>query len=308
MAELQAPARKLFFTKNDAADPRLGEKANGPETASEVILIGYPDDEGVRLNSGRDGAALGPDAIREYLYRTTPHPQRRLRPFTDAGNLPAKGELKHRHEAAIGLCSRWHADGKKILSFGGGNDYAYPDGMAFLQKFDGQNPLVLNIDAHLDVRDTGRGLNSGTPFYRLLESGVKFDFVEFGTQSQCNSKAHWDYVLKKGGQIVGMDEIAESGLSLREYAVERLGEALLRRRPAFLALDIDAFAWPYAAGSSAAWPLGLEPAAFWPLYVLLLKRLDVRALGIYEVAPGLEHGPGTSKLAAQFAHGFLHDV
>ncbi|NJL24623.1 MAG: hypothetical protein HC902_05265 [Calothrix sp. SM1_5_4] len=39
-----------------------------------------------------------------------------------------------------------------------------------------------------------------------------------------------------------------------------------------------------------------------------LKRLDVKVLGLYEVAPDLEAGPGTAKLAAQIAHHFLHDV
>ena len=308
MAELQAPERKLFFSKNDPRDPRLGELALSFEKTSEVMVIGYPDDEGVRLNGGRDGAALGPDAIREFLYKTTPHPTRRIRPFSDAGNLRSKGDLPARHESAQEQVGEWLARDQRVLSLGGGNDYAFADGIAFLRKYQGLKPLVINVDAHLDVRDMSRGMNSGTPFFRLLESGIVFDFVELGAQSQCNSKTHWEYVTQKGGQIISYDEIIESGRLLRDYVAERMGELLLRRRPTFLALDIDAFAWPYAAGSSAAWPLGLEPAAFWPLYLLLLKRLDVRMLGIYEVAPGLEKGNGTSKLAAQLAHGFLHDV
>jgi formiminoglutamase len=91
-----------------------------------------------------------------------------------------------------------------------------------------------------------------------------------------------------------------------ETATAVLGEEWLRRRPAYLALDIDAFAWPYAIGSSASWPIGLDPVRFWPLYNCLLKRLDVRVLGIYEVSPPLDVNHGTAKLAAQFAHGFLH--
>jgi formiminoglutamase len=308
MAEFESPDKKLFFSKHDPLDPRLGERAMDPSAEAEVQIVGYPDDEGVRLNGGRVGARLGPDGIREFLYRTTPHPRRQLKRFHDAGNLNPTRPLVERHEKSRERVRGWLKQGQQVLALGGGNDYAYADGMGFLDAFGEQKPLILNIDAHLDVRDTGHGLNSGTPFYRLLESGVGFDFVEFGIQTQCNAKAHWDYVLEKGGKIVSMEEIAGSGRSLKDFASETLGELILRRRPAYLAIDIDAFAWPFAAGSSAAWPLGLEPQAFWPFYEMLLKRLDVRVLGIYEVAPGLEAGPGTVKLAAQFAHGFLHHV
>jgi formiminoglutamase len=99
----------------------------------------------------------------------------------------------------------------------------------------------------------------------------------------------------------------DSGKRLTDYVIETLGETL-SRRPTFLAIDIDAFAAPYAAGSSAPWPLGLQPQEFWALYRVLLKRLDVRTVGIYEVAPSLDLSGVTSKLAAQFAHGFLHHV
>jgi arginase family enzyme len=31
-------------------------------------------------------------------------------------------------------------------------------------------------------------------------------------------------------------------------------------------------------------------------------------MGLYEVSPPLDQGGGTARLAAQFAHGFLHHV
>jgi len=308
MLDFAPPDPNLFFSKNDPEDPRLGELAQRGQDSNEyeVALLGYADEEGVRLNGGRPGAALGPSAIRHALYRTTPHPQLELKTFRDLGDLKPNGLLSERHEWARQKVLQELQLGRQVLTLGGGNDFAYSDGRAFLDRYQGQRPLILNIDAHLDVREPKNGFNSGTPFYRLLESGVDFDFVELGIQGQCNAKAHWNYVVGKKGKIITVEEILESGLSLNEYCLDRLGDWLLRLRPAFLALDIDAFAWPYAAGSSAAWPMGLEPQAFWPLYTTLLKRLQVQVLGIYEVAPPLEAGPGTSKLAAQLAHRFLH--
>lgn len=304
--ELTPADGKLFFSKQDPDDPRLGDLAQTGLEKADAVLLGYPDDEGIRLNGGRLGAAEGPTEIRRWLYRMTPDCNRKIKIFSDLGDLKRSGALENRHEQARAIVREQLKAGRQVLALGGGNDYAYPDGAGFLDQYSGQKPLVINIDAHFDVRDMKHGPSSGTPFFRLLESKVEFDFFEIGIQSQCNSAHHWRYVESKGGKILTLDEILESGRPMIETAATVLGEQWLRRRPAYLALDIDAFAWPYAIGSSASWPIGLDPVGFWPLYKTLLKRLDVRVLGIYEVSPPLDVSNGTAKLAAQFAHGFLH--
>lgn len=308
MTNLTPADTSLFFSRRDSNDPRLGDFVQKELTKPGVAIIGYPDDEGIEINGGRKGAALGPTEIRRWMYRMTPHPKRRLKDFADTGNLVPKQNLEMRHEESRKIVADLLDKNHQVLSFGGGNDYAFPDGLAFLEKFGELKPLVINVDAHLDVRDTSKGLSSGTPFYRLLESGIDFDFVELGIQSQCNSMKHWNYVEQKGGRILSFDELMDSGLSLTEFTVRQLGDSLLRRRPAFLAIDMDAFAWPFAVGTSAAWPLGLNPTDFYACLLMLLKRLDVRVMGLYEVSPPLDQGGGTARLAAQFAHGFLHHV
>lgn len=308
MIKLQPIDSSLFFSRRDSNDPRLGEFVQKELSKPGVAIIGYPDDEGVEINGGRKGASLGPTEIRRWLYRMTPHPKRRLKDFADFGNCIPKQNLEIRHEEGRKVVAQHLGMEQQVLALGGGNDYAYSDGMGFLDTYKDQRPLIINVDAHLDVRDLSKGLSSGTPFYRLLESGEEFDFVELGIQSQCNSIKHWNYVEQKGGRILSLDEIVDSGVSLSEFTVRALGDSLLRRRPAFLAIDMDAFAWPYAQGTSAAWPLGLNPTEFNALMHLLFKRLDVKVLGIYEVSPPLDQGGGTARLAAQFAHGFLHHV
>ena len=308
MSDFLATDQKLFFSKNDPLDPRLGDLVKVKSEGVDVAILGYPDDEGIALNSGRAGAAEGPREIRHWLYRTTPHPRRPIKTFADVGDINPSVSLNQRHANALANARELLGKRMQLLTLGGGNDYAYPDGMAFLETFKGQKPLIINIDAHLDVRDLSKGPNSGTPFFRLLESGIDFEFIELGAQSQCNSANHWDYVEKKGGKIISLEEILESGLPLTAFVVQTLGDTLLRRRPTFLALDIDSMALPYAVGSSAPWPIGLEPQSLWTLVQLLMKRLDVRVFGIYEVSPPLDLSGGTAKLAAQFAHGFLHRV
>lgn len=307
MALLDPPDSSLFFSRGDAKDPRLGElvKKSGEDG---VAILGYPDDEGIKLNGGRLGAAEGPREIRRWLYKMTPHPRRELKEFWDMGDIKPTIDLGARHEAGRAIVSSVIGDGSQVLSLGGGNDYAYADGMGFLDRSSSVRPLIINVDAHLDVRDTSKGFSSGTPFYRLIESGAEFDFLELGIQTQCNSRAHWEYVESHGGKIISLEEVLDSNVSLTEYVMSACGDWILRPRPAFIAIDMDAFAWPYAIGTSAAWPVGLDPNAFWTLLQTLLRRLNVQVFGLYEVSPALDNGGGTARLAAQWAHCFLHHV
>jgi formiminoglutamase len=304
MSALQPTDSSLFFSRHDSTDPRLGEKALGQ--GRDVALIGYPDEEGIRLNGGREGAKSGPTEIRRWLYKMTPHPQRRLKDFRDEGDLKIAGELGARHDSAVAQVFPWLKDGRQVLSLGGGNDYAYADGAAFLRAFAKRKPLIINVDAHFDVRPSAKNFNSGTPFYRLLEQEIDFDFVEFGIQPQCNARAHWDYVKKKVGHIISVEDQLASGKSWLTHSKQRLKTLAKKSRPTFLAIDIDAFALPFAPGASSSWPLGLTPHEFWPVFQFWLKQLDVRVLGIYETSPPLDASDATAKWAAQLAHGFLH--
>src|SRR3982751_2168079 len=68
------PDAGLFFSRKDPNDPRLGEVTRSrPEdyAASRIVILGCPQDEGVRRNSGRVGAAAAPTAIREQFYKLT---------------------------------------------------------------------------------------------------------------------------------------------------------------------------------------------------------------------------------------------
>lgn len=299
--------QNLFHSRADKDDPRLGDLVQSTGTEG-VAIVGYTDDEGVRLNGGRPGAAAGPDEIRRCLFRMTPHLRRPLRAIVDLGNLSLEGPLGDRHDRAASEIGRLLERGLRVLTLGGGNDWAYADGIAFLKRYAADRPVIINVDAHLDVRDLSRGLTSGTPFFRLLESPYGFDFVEFGIQSQCNAKAHWQYAESKGARIVALDDLLGSPIPPLEFARGELGDWMLEKRPCFLAIDLDAFAPPWSIGTSAPTSLGLLPHDYWPLHLAWLRQLDVRVMGLYEVSPIHDPQSVTARWAAQLAHGFLHDV
>jgi hypothetical protein len=54
------PAEDLFFSRNDPHRPRLGEIVSRDHkryATADIVIVGCPQDEGVRRNNGRVGAA-----------------------------------------------------------------------------------------------------------------------------------------------------------------------------------------------------------------------------------------------------------
>lgn len=78
---------KTFFTKDNPQDLRLGDFTKSLTEATglkgSVVVMGYPDDEGIQNNKGRAGAKDAPKCIRENFYKMTPH----LFKNTDPKNL-----------------------------------------------------------------------------------------------------------------------------------------------------------------------------------------------------------------------------
>src|SRR5260370_5920119 len=110
------PAVRPDFLPRRPDDPRLGEVVefwDGDPVAvrpGRAVLIGFPQDEGVRRNGGRPGAAEAPREIRRFLYRLTPwdvmsDTQLADEPPLDAGNVRIDGTLEHSQEVLGKLVS-----------------------------------------------------------------------------------------------------------------------------------------------------------------------------------------------------------
>lgn len=304
MPTLKPISPDLLFTKNDKEDPRLGECVqlyNGNfESEYDIAVLGYPDDEGIAANGGRVGAHQAPQLIRQYLYKMTPHLQaQKMPPLLDLGDISPEATLAERHEQGRTLVGKVMSHQKKILSFGGGHDYGYADTAGFLDHH--PQGVVLNFDAHLDVRPVHKGLNSGTPFYRMLTQYSQVDFLEVGIQNQCNSAHHLHWLRQQGAEALTLEEIRQSTLidCLKKHLATKTGQAL------FISIDIDAFTSSEAPGCSQSWTSGLNYNEMEPCLAWLYHNFDVKGLGIYEVSPPLDQDNRTSKLAALLAHQFI---
>lgn len=313
LENLQNTASALFFSKNDPLDPRLGElfkplNKTDPIPNKNLLILGYKDDRGIKNNGGREGAAHGPDGIRSLFYKlTTTSLSKKC--FIDLGNwevglLPPLPETQEGIKSAV---LKLHEHENFIISLGGGHDYGYPDGFAFitanLKKNPKVKPLIINFDAHLDVRSDEKNINSGTPFYKLLkEFHQKIDFYEIGIQSHCNSNYHAHFVETHHGKIISQHDIYKNTLEF--YLKDILNKHA--DQPLFVSLDIDVLNSADAPGCSQSWPTGLSFSELYAGFDLLMSFKQWQHLGIYEVSPPLDVNMNTQRAASLFMNKYFH--
>lgn len=298
----ERPDPELFFNRNDANDPRLGEVVSDDYTSSQIVIIGCPQDEGVRRNKGRVGSALAPDEIRRQFYKLTTFGIS-ARIF-DAGNTVISGTLEETHDRQCEVVTQLLKDGKTVISLGGGNDVSYPDGCAMAETFGAENWLGFNIDAHFDVRaDEQR--NSGTPYRQLLEGGYlkPENFAEMAYQPQAASPVYYDYLKKSGVLMKSVSEIQNSEFRIENW-FEYFIESHSQIENIFWGFDVDAVRAADAPGVSAPSPIGLSGDEFVALAEYAGKNRNTRLIEFTEVNPNFDIDNRTPRLVAIAMHRF----
>ncbi len=286
----------LFYRRGDPNDIRLGEVVmrDPPDYArADVVVVGCPQDEGVRRNRGRVGARLAPAEIRRALYRyAVSEPHQHLRLF-DLGDVLAATTLEETHEALHRVVRQVLRDGKKLVVLGGGNDISYPDCSALAAEVD--RLLVINIDRHFDVRaDTPR--SSGTPYRQLLEEGhvVPEMFHEVGINSFANSPTYRRYLEELGAHIHFLGDLRANGVgaTLRAIAESTPADGI------FFGFDLDVVRAVEAPGVSDPSPMGLTAREICEISDVAAADPRTRIIEVTEVNPTYDVDGITSKLAA----------
>ena len=324
MNSLFTPSAKdlaeLFVREEDSQDPRLADSITRVDAplgifleqvkANDVVILGYPDDRGVERNGGRTGAFAAPDLIRKFLFRLTPsYSAKNLPKIYDLGNLKTwSQDLAVSHEEARECLKELRKKGVKLITLGGGHDWAYPDFVDFAEAYPSRKARVINIDAHLDVRpeasDEKRKCNSGTPFRRILSLQTQKipEIMALGLQETCNSKAHVDWAQSRHVTMLFLEELPENLDRRWPLVMDRLqlGDSGATYG---LSVDLDAFPQFVSPGVSAPQVFGLDPH----LVTKLIRTLgqNVEHLGIYEYNPSFDVDSRSARLAAQLIHTFL---
>jgi formiminoglutamase len=215
------PVRRPEVVFPQPDDPRLGEVAafwQGDPPAlrpGQPVLVGFPQDEGVRRNHGRVGAAEAPHEIRRWLYRLTSRDSAadvdlaHLLPL-DLGNVRLATNLEESQESLGVVLGALLQAGVVPIVLGGGHETAYGHYLGYVAA--GKPVGVINLDAHLDVRPPlGSHGHSGSPFRQMLEHPTAplpdARYVCLGAQPFSVSRDHLNYVRQRVGVVRWCDEV-----------------------------------------------------------------------------------------------------
>jgi formiminoglutamase len=279
-----------------------------PEGA--VVILGYADDRGVDRNNGRTGAFAGPDTIRRFLYRLTPsYRQKNFPKVFDLGNLKSWSmDLAEAHDEARKMIHLLRKRGVKIITLGGGHDWAYPDYVDFGADFPDHSTKIVNVDAHLDMRpnpkEPERASHSGTPFRKIIESAVKKkpEISVVGLQEHCNSPSHIDWAHSHRVSTLFLEEIPDN-LERRWPLIEDRLQLKSKDSIFGVSIDMDAFPQFMAPGTSAPQAIGIDPRLI--LHMVRTLGPRVSQMGIYEFNPRYDIDDRTARLAAMFVYNFI---
>ena len=306
------PDDKLFFARNDKNDPRLGEivsRGPGDYPSADIVILGCPQDEGVRRINGRAGAAEAPAAIREQFYRLTPFNIHKK--IFDLGDIRLGSDLEETHANQTEVVKKILADGKRLIVLGGGNDISYADGRAIAETFGPGNWLAINVDSHLDVRVAERR-NSGTPYRQLLEEKLLRPsyFYAVGFQSHLCSPVYYDYIRGLGVNRISLELLrsrSEADVELKD-SIKLKFVSHSSSLNTFFGFDLDAVRSADAPGTSAPSPLGLRAGEFIQLVKYAASLASTRIVEFSEVNPRYDVDNRTTKLVAMGIHRFCSGV
>lgn len=279
-------------------DPRLGRWLAASRRLTDrtrVALVGFPSDEGVRRNGGRPGAALGPQALREALYRLTPDlaaPEAftvLLERTADLGDVQVSGDVEADQERLGDVVGALLERGVTPVVLGGGHETAFGHFLGYVRA--GRSVSILNWDAHADVRPLKEGkAHSGSPFRQALEhtSGRCRRYTVAGLHPWRVAAAHRQFV-EAGGEAVPLDALTWERIA---------GLAVRMEGPAMATFDLDAVDAAVAPGVSAPGVGGMD-AARWLFAAEACGRSPAFAsFDVVELNPRFDVDGRTAALAA----------
>lgn len=286
-------ALRLFQTVQQSDTPR--------PASSGIALIGFASDEGVKRNQGRPGAALAPDVLRGALANMASHQGHdRLR---DMGNISVEGDaLEAAQQALSETVTACLQAGMQTLVLGGGHETAWAHGRGVLDAFPGERVVIINLDAHLDLRSV-RQATSGTPFLQLAQYCAAqqrdFNYACLGVSRAANTQALWDEAARLQVTLV-------EDLDFHEQARATLGTLLNDADRVYLTLDLDVLPAADMPAVSAPAALGVPARELLKVIEPICRSGKLQAVDLVEFNPRFDRDGQGAKLAARLAWQIAH--
>ncbi|CFB64056.1 formimidoylglutamase [Pandoraea apista] len=290
--------RRLFNVVQDIKPPADAAPKGTP------VLLGFACDAGVKRNQGRIGAADGPQAIRRALANLPAHD---IACLYDAGNVTCDGDDLEASQQALAkaVCRQLDAGAHPVV-LGGGHEIAWGTWQGLRAHLDAKGDrsrvLILNLDAHFDLR-TARPGSSGTPFDQIAQAcestGFPFDYTCLGVSRLSNTASLFERARELNVTYVEDTDMQDRHLDARLAQIDAL---IAEVSHVYLTIDLDVLPAPVMPGVSA-------PAAYGvPLPVVEAIVTHVRRSGKLRVADLAEYNPhfdplGTgARVAARLAY------
>lgn len=310
------PARVPHESIRRPDDPRLGdviESWPGDRAAlapGRAVLIGFPQDEGVRRNGGRPGAAEAPDEIRRWLSRlTTADCQADVRlaePFPlDLGNVTIAGELEETQAALGAIVAAVLQSGAIPIVLGGGHETAYGHFLGYAA--DHRRVGIINLDAHLDLRPPldGKG-HSGSPFRQALEhEGQPLPgdrYVCLGAQPHSVARQHWLFAREHDCTVRWASDVRSS---LERYFLDTYQRLVAAGCQVCLTIDADVVQAADVPGVSAPNTTGLSGAEVAACARLAGSLTQVASIDVVEINPRVDRDGQSARWGALVVWNFL---
>lgn len=228
--------------------------------APGVCLLGFACDVGVRRNHGRVGASQGPVELRRAMGNLAMHGST---PLYDAGDVVADTDLEAAQLAYAQQVSACLRDGHRVIGLGGGHEIAWGAWLGLNEWLTSASEApaprvgIINFDAHFDLRPTGSGGSSGTPFRQIAEwcaaRARRFDYLCLGISEAANTRALFDTARQLGVEyLLDVDCQTEAAGVMLERFIAGLDQL-------YVTVCLDALPAAVAPGVSAPAALGIPP-------------------------------------------------
>jgi formimidoylglutamase len=279
------------------------------EPGPAIGLVGIPFDSAVL---GRKGAKEGPKKIRDSIRYFKAYDwqldfwfgDQRIYDFGDI--ITDEQSVAAAHET-IGeiLCKITKKNFTPII-FGGDHSITYANVKGIKEALPDTKLGLINLDAHLDVREVIDGrISSGTPFRRILDNSLVAgeNFVEIGIRNFTNAKVYREYAEQKGTTIFTMNDIQKQGL---QTIIDKTIEIIMKDTDGFfISVDMDGLDQIYAPGVSAPTPNGLTPQQVLEIIHQTVLAHPPVGMDILELNPLYDTADTTAINAANFAVQFI---
>ena len=268
-------------------------------------FIGFCCDEGVRINRGRAGAAMGPKSIRNELANLPCNFPQEVKLFDVGDILCVDCTLLESQDTLSKAIQRVLSLNLFPIVLGGGHEVAFGNYMGILnylsQKSVGPNIGIVNFDAHFDLRPYTQPqvASSGTMFRQIADicsqRELEYSYMCIGIQKHSNTIDLFKTADRLGVKyMLAKDVLAGDDCEV----INKIEDFIKLRDYIYVTICTDVFSTAFAPGVSAAQPLGLDPEGVLKFLKYIFKSNKVVSFDIAEVSPRFDQDDITANLAA----------